>query len=90
MTAPKIVTLLIWLGLAASFFMPGEAAWIGWCQIAFWVLALTHFIEFLLYIPLLRKGGSMAGHLVQVMLFGYLYYQEIKARDGDSAESGQA
>ena len=86
MTGPKIVTLLIWLGLAASFFIPGEANWIGWCQIAFWVLAFTHFIEFLLYIPSLRKSGSMASHFVQVMLFGYIYYQEIKALDSKSAE----
>jgi uncharacterized protein YhhL (DUF1145 family) len=90
MTAPKIVTLLIWLGLAASFFIPGEANWIGWCQIAFGVLAATHFIEFLLYIPILRKSGSMVAHLVQVMLFGYFYYQEIKAQDTKPAEPGQA
>ena len=32
----------------------------------------------------------MAGHLVQVMLFGYIYYQEIKGQDSKPAESGQA
>lgn len=85
MNAGKMVTLLIWIGLAVTFFIPGEASWIGWCQIAFWVLAAAHFIEFFVYLPLLRKlGGSLAGHFIQVLLFGYLYYQEIKP--ADSAE----
>ena len=79
MTAPKIVTLLIWLALAASFFIPGGASWIGWCQIAFWGLVAAHFAEFLIYIPTLKKvGGSMPSHFVGVMLYGYFYYQEIK------------
>ena len=80
MNASRIVTLLIWLALAATFFIPGEASWISWCQIAFWVLAATHVVEFLVYLPMLRKhGGSMAGHFVQVLLFGYIYYQELKS-----------
>lgn len=81
MNTAKTVTLLVWLGLAATFVIPGDAPWIGWGQIAFWILAATHFIEFLAYIPTLRKGGSMALHLVQVMLFGYIYYQELKRQE---------
>jgi hypothetical protein len=86
MNVSKIVTLIMWLGLAASFFIPGEASWIGWCQIAFWGLAAAHFAEFLIYIPTLNKvGGSMPRHFVGVMLYGFFYYQEIKPAPEEQA-----
>lgn len=81
MNPTKIATLLVWFVLAATFFIPGEASWIGWGQIAFWVLAAAHFVEFLIYIPMLRKSGSMPGHFVQVMLFGYAYYLQISRKN---------
>lgn len=80
MNLSRVVTVLIWLALAATFFIPVEASWIDWCQIAFWILAATHLVEFLVYLPMLRKhGGSLVGHFFQVLLFGYIYYKEIKS-----------
>lgn len=49
----------------------------GWTLL---VLAVTHAVEMALYFRLCQQaGGSLAGHLLQVFVFGYFHRIEMKA-----------
>lgn len=79
MSAAKIITCFIWLFTLACFFVSSDAWWVTFGQGLAVVLAVAHFIEFFVYLNTLKTlGGSMPVHFIQVMLFGILYWNEIK------------
>jgi uncharacterized protein YhhL (DUF1145 family) len=80
MSVGKIVMLVLYavlVGLALT--QAGAAAGI-WAVRILVVLAVVHTIEVLAFFKLCQSaGGSLAGHVVSVFLFGILHAQEIKA-----------
>lgn len=83
MSAAKIVLLLIYAVLAVLALTQGESAVGIWSLRLLLLLAVVHFIETLVYFRLCKAaGGSLAGHLVNVFLFGVLHVNELKAKQG--------
>ncbi len=81
MSAGKIVLLLIYAVLAVLALTQGESAVGIWSLRILVLLAVVHFIEVLVYFRLCKAaGGSLAGHLVNVFLFGVLHVNELKAK----------
>lgn len=82
MTASKMLTLIIWAACGASLFIDSESFYVRGGQLIFWILLIAHAIECVAYLPTMRRvGGSMGMHMLQTLLFGFLYYQELKSRD---------
>lgn len=84
MSAGKIACLLLYAALAAILvLMPGTPA----AQVAFWLLlglVIAHVVEMVVfYGELKRAGGSLAGHLVNVFLFGVFHMKEVRAGSAD-------
>lgn len=83
MSAGKIVLLLIYAALAALALTQPESSVGIWSLRILVLLAVVHFIETVVYFKLCKAaGGSLAGHLVNVFLFGVLHVQELKAKQG--------
>lgn len=86
----KIVLAIVWvvaLGCVlspASF--PATLATVG--KWVFWVMLAAHVVElFAMWMPYTRKApGSQAGHVVQVLIFGFVHGQAMRAAvDGKPA-----
>ena len=80
-TITKIVVMIFWCVFAYSFIQP--FAGIGQ-SIVFWagiVLAVAHFIEYVLKRNFLEKidAGGLNG-FVQTMLFGYVYWLPLQKK----------
>lgn len=70
----KILVALAWLAAAAAFALPETHEWASLGRTLFWVLLAIHALEAVLFLPRLRAaGGSLAGHVVQTLLFGFLH-----------------
>lgn len=83
MSAGKIVLLVIYVVLAGLAFTQGDSATGIWSLRILGLLAAVHLIETAVYFKLCQSaGGSLAGHLVSVFLFGILHANEIKAAQG--------
>jgi len=80
----KVVVRLTWLLATAAFFFPLYDSGVGpFLRFLFWILAATHFVEFLVYLKLYRTTGeSMARHFLGTMVFGIIHYTEVKQRHG--------
>ena len=75
----KIITSIVWLTCIACFFLSGSAWWITAGKALFWILLLAHAVELVIYWPTLKGlPGSRANHIIQVLLFGVLYWREVK------------
>jgi len=71
---------ILWLLLAATFFMPASGLRTAG-QVLFWVLLVSHAGECVAYWRAMRATGNpIALEVVQVLLFGIVHYQTIKAR----------
>lgn len=82
MNASKLLTLLIWIACGATLFVNSDSFYIRGGQIIFWILLVGHCIECAAYLPTMRRvGGSMSMHIVQTLLFGIVYYRELKSRE---------
>lgn len=83
MSAPKIVLSVIWLACLASFGVGGDSLWATAGRVTFAVMVLAHLVECVVFSAELRRaGGSFAGHLAQVFLFGVLHLREVRAGQG--------
>jgi hypothetical protein len=74
----KAVVTVLWLLLAASFFMaPSTLRTVG--QWFFWLMLVGHAVECAIYWPTLRASGKpLAGQVLLTLLYGYIQYQEVK------------
>lgn len=79
MTTKKWLALGIYLALAiAALLFPGTkaAGIIGWIFIA---LPVIHVLEFLLvYKTLAAATGSMAGHFLHTLVFGFVHWLPLR------------
>ncbi|HEY9033579.1 MAG TPA: DUF1145 domain-containing protein [Pseudomonadales bacterium] len=69
----KIVTLAGWLLILANLAYPlgNYQQMINWAGIG---LLAAHVIEMLVFLPKARRvGGPLAGHLLQLLVFGYVH-----------------
>ena len=76
----KIVLIVVWI-FAASGFVPPFSSW-GSAALArplFGILAVTHLIEFFLFLKLFRRSGRpLSSHFFATIAFGVLHYNEVK------------
>jgi len=76
----KISTIFGWIAIIANWIAPfgGQLETIlHWTGIA---LAIAHFIEIFIYIPLMKKaGGITANHVFQVFVFGVGHFLVLQA-----------
>lgn len=81
----RIVLAVLWVILAACFLVDPEASsWVAAGRTLFAVLVIAHAAEFLYFRRTLQRvGGSMAHHLVQVLLFGVVHVQLARFEAGE-------
>lgn len=80
MSAAKIVLLVVYILLAALALAQGDTTVGIWSLRILGILAVAHLIETVVYFKLCQSaGGSLAGHLLSVFLFGVLHVKELKA-----------
>jgi uncharacterized protein YhhL (DUF1145 family) len=84
MSAPKIVTLVVWLLCLAAFFVDTRLSGAG--RVLFGVLVVAHAGESLFFLGKLREApGGLGGNLLQTMLFGMFHLRDIGAVGGPSS-----
>ena len=85
MSAGKIIALVLYAVLAAlAITQAGSTAGI-WATRIILVLVVAHSLEVLVFFKACqRAGGSLAGHLVNVFLFGVLHMKEVNAAQGNN------
>ena len=74
----KATVIALWIACLVALFLPATSTlvWLG--QHLFWGLVIVHAIEFVVFLPRLRRaGGSLAYHLGQTMLFGILHARNV-------------
>lgn len=75
----KFALVLVWIACAAAFVVP-EAAWTVPARRLFFALIVVHAVECVAFLPRLRAaGGSLAQHVVQTLLFGFLHLRTLRA-----------
>ena len=73
-TFGKLLVAIVWLAAAWAFLLPESHAWAATGRLLFFGLLAVHGVEALAFLPRLRAaGGSLAGHVVQTLLFGFLH-----------------
>lgn len=83
MSPAKFVLLAIYAVLAVLALTQGDSGVGVWSLRILVLLAVVHFIETVVYFKLCKAaGGSLAGHLVNVFLFGVLHVNELKSKQG--------
>lgn len=83
MSAGKIVLLVIYALLALLALTQGETSVGAWSLRVLVLLAVVHLVETVVFFRLCKAaGGSLAGHLGSVFLFGVLHVKELKAQQG--------
>jgi uncharacterized protein YhhL (DUF1145 family) len=69
----KLLVALVWIGSALALAL-AEGPWASLGRTLLLVMAAVHALEALAFLPRLRAaGGSLAGHVVQTLLFGFLH-----------------
>jgi hypothetical protein len=87
MKVSKIITLIIWVVCACCLVITDNSIWVITGRALFWVLLVSHLFEFFIYLPKLRKmNGSMSVYFTNVMLFGIVYWNEIKPSDNPDSK----
>lgn len=70
----KLLVAIVWLTSAWAFLLPADHAWATTGRTVFLAMLAIHAIEAVAFLPRLRAaGGSLAGHLGQTLLFGFLH-----------------
>ena len=83
MSTGKIVLLVIYAILAGLALTQGDMPAGVWALRLILLLVVVHAIEVLVFFKLCREaGGSFAGHIGNVFLFGVLHVKDIKAAAG--------
>jgi uncharacterized protein YhhL (DUF1145 family) len=87
MKVSKIITLIIWAVCACCLVITNDSIWVTTGIALFWVLLVSHLLEFVIYLPKLRKmDGSMPIYFINIMLFGVFYWNEIKPADNPDSK----
>jgi len=74
MVIGKLLVVLVWLGSARAFLLPETHPWATTGRTVFFAMLAIHAIEAIAFLPRLRAaGGSLAGHVAQTLLFGFLH-----------------
>jgi uncharacterized protein YhhL (DUF1145 family) len=81
MNISKVIISIVWLACAACLLLTGDSTLLTVGRSLFWILLVVHLIEFFVYLPgLKRLGEPMAGHFIQVLLFGIVHWKEVQPR----------
>ncbi len=84
MSGAKIAVLVLWAVMVVLALTQGGTR-VG--TVAGWTLAVliaVHLLEAVLFLPLARRaGGSLPGHLLQLLLFGVVHKAEMRASLGE-------
>lgn len=88
MSSPRIAVLVLWLALLASFLVSSSVlAAVG--RVVFLLLLAAHVVECAVFLPRLRRApGSLAGHLLQTLVFGVVHVRELPAGASSSRPAG--
>ena len=85
MSVAKIILLVIYAVLAGLALTQGGTTAGVWSVRLLVILGVTHLIETIVFFKLCKAaGGSLAGHLVSVFVFGVLHANELKAAQAKS------
>lgn len=83
MSTAKIAALVVYAVLAVLAFTQAGTPTGIWSVRILLVLLAAHAIEMLVFFKACqRAGGSLPGHMVNVLLFGVIHMREIKAAPG--------
>jgi uncharacterized protein YhhL (DUF1145 family) len=83
MSSGKIVLLVIYAVLAALAITQSTSPAGVWALRLIVILAVVHTVEMVVFFKACqRAGGSLAGHLLNVFLFGVIHVKDIKAAQG--------
>jgi uncharacterized protein YhhL (DUF1145 family) len=80
MTTAKAVVAVAWILLLGCFFVAtgSTVSLVG--RLCFWLMAAIHVVECVIFLPILRGApGSLVGHLLQTLLFGFFHVREVRA-----------
>jgi len=80
MSTSKAIVLVVWLLFFSCFFVATSStvSFVG--RLGFWLMAITHVVECAVFVPRFRSAhGSLAGHLLRTLLFGFLHAREVRA-----------
>lgn len=79
MSTSKKITLGVYAVLAILAITQSDIALGAWALRILLIIAAVHVVEMLVFFTACRAaGGSLAGHLVNVFLFGVIHMQELK------------
>ena len=79
MSAGKIVLLVIYAVLAGLAFTQAGTAAGAWAFRIILILVVVHAVEVLVFFKACqRAGGSLAGHMINIFLFGVFHMKEIR------------
>lgn len=82
MSNSKAVVAVVWLLLFSCFFVATSSTISTVGRLAFWLMAIIHVVEYAIFLPRLRGApGSLVGHLLRTLLFGFLHLREVPALD---------
>jgi uncharacterized protein YhhL (DUF1145 family) len=85
MSAAKVVALVLYAIMGFLAVTQPESPYGIWSLRILVILAVAHTVEmFVFYKACQRAGGSMAGHLLNVFLFGVVHMQGVK-KTGETA-----
>ena len=88
MNAGKIIVAIAWLLCIVSFLLPAASTAATLGRSLFWLLAVIHAIECVVFLPALRRaGGPLLPHLAQTFAFGYLHLRGIRGPEADAPTS---
>jgi uncharacterized protein YhhL (DUF1145 family) len=77
----KAILAALWIACAVAFVLPDDSAWATPGRRLFFALLVVHAIEVVAFLPRLRAaGGSLAHHVVQTLLFGFVHLRTLPAR----------
>ena len=83
MSAVKIAILVGYAILAALALTQAGSPAGAWSAIILLILVVAHAVEVVVFFKVCqRAGGSLVGHLLNVLLFGVFHVKEIKAAQG--------
>ena len=82
MSNAKAVVAVVWLLLFSCFFVATSSTISTVGRLAFWLMAIIHVVEYAIFLPRFRGApGSLVGHLLRTLLFGFLHIREVPALD---------
>ncbi|MBC7172172.1 MAG: hypothetical protein H5U40_07100 [Polyangiaceae bacterium] len=85
----KIVVAIGWAVIIAGYFIPGDSIALEALRASGLVLLAAHAIETVAFLPTLRRaGGSLGSHVARTLVFGMVYYGEVRARLADESSGG--